>query len=231
MPVYLFDEILFRPDIITGAAQGGPELANTTITNPATGVSKVNITRYDPRESWSLTLSLLNDDQRAYVNAFWRGGWGSGIGCRFRIPSDFKSTHEVIGTGDGTTTVFKLVKAYMRPGSIRENVRRIIKPVTPGLLDWDGATTRTMSDGTPLYIHIYVNGVLQTSGVTVDSTTGVVTFTTAPATGLVIDWSGEFDVPASFVGNSYNQKVDPGLSSEIQGLQIREILGPELGIT
>ena len=47
-------------------------------------------------------------------------------------------------------------------------------------------------------VDIYVDAVLQASGVTVDTTTGIVTFTTAPLVGEVISADFEFDVPVRF---------------------------------
>ena len=47
-------------------------------------------------------------------------------------------------------------------------------------------------------VDIYVDSVLQSSGVSVDTTTGVVTFSSAPALGEVITAEFEFDVPVRF---------------------------------
>jgi uncharacterized protein (TIGR02217 family) len=63
------------------------------------------------------------------------------------------------------TPVFQLVQWYTS-GEVSEK-RIISKPV--------GGT-----------VQIYENGVLQTSGVTVDTTTGIVTFATAPGSGVAV---------------------------------------------
>lgn len=237
-----FDEVLFDPNIIAAGGAGSPEFANTIIKNPATGIYKVNINRYDPVETWFIDLGLLTDAQREYVSKFWRGGYGSAYGFRCRIASDFKVTAEVIGTGNGVQTVFPLTKTYTRPGTTgHANIRRITKPVavanlTGGsatLYEADGVTPRVvpaLPTGTGKAFKVYKDAVNQAAGWTVHNTTGNITFTVAPANGVVISWDGEFDTPVRFLQNSFQQKVN-GMESEITGLNICEILPAELGLT
>ncbi len=47
-------------------------------------------------------------------------------------------------------------------------------------------------------MHVYLDGVEQLSGWSVDATTGIVTFTTAPAAGAAITADFELDVPVRF---------------------------------
>ena len=47
-------------------------------------------------------------------------------------------------------------------------------------------------------MHIYKDGVEQLSGWSVDVTTGVITFSTAPAVGVAITADFELDVPVRF---------------------------------
>ena len=69
--------------------------------------------------------------------------------------TDYQATGQLIGTGDDAETQFQLVKRYPS-GSVVE-VRTITKPVA----------------GT---VRIYLDGVEQLSGWSVDVTTGIVTF-------------------------------------------------------
>lgn len=235
-----FDETLFDPSIIAAGGSGSPEFANTIIKNPSTGIYKVNINRYDPVETWFIDLGLLTDAQREYVSKFWRGGYGSAYGFRARIASDYKTTAEVIGTGNGVQTVFPLTKTYTRPGTAgHANVRRITKPVavanlTSGsvtLYEPDGVTGRVVPavPGGQAF-RVLKDTVNQASGWTVHNTTGNITFAVAPANGVVISWDGEFDTPVRFLQNSFQQRVN-GASSEITGLNICELLPAELGLS
>jgi uncharacterized protein (TIGR02217 family) len=92
-----------------------------------------------------------------------------------------------IGTGDGHTTAFQLVKAY---GAAPDTyLRPIRKPVA-------GTTT------------IAVNGTATTSGWSVDTTTGLVSFTTAPAIGAAITAGFGFDTPVRFDIDALEVKRD-----------------------
>ena len=81
--------------------------------------------------------------------------------------------------------------------------------------------------GVPAF-SIFLNGVA-TSAYTVDITTGIVTLTSTPANGVVVSWSGEFDTAMRFMQNSIPMKA--GQASEINGVEMVEILPAELGIT
>lgn len=102
---------------------------------------------------------------------------GQADAFKFKHWSDFEGTAEAIGTGDASDTTFQLIKNYTR-GAVTQT-RKITRPVL----------------GTVL---IYLNGVLQGSGYTVDYDTGIVTFTAAPGLGVAITATFEFDVPVRF---------------------------------
>lgn len=239
--VYYFDELLLDPNVVKEAgAVGSPEFANTHIRNPATGIYKRNVTRYDPKHVWDLNMTLLTAAQLDYVLEFWNGGHGSAYGFRAVIYADFYVIDEVIGTGDGVTTIFPLYRTYKRPGANHTYTRRIIKPVVNALVspaqalyEADGVTSRAIPSnraaalGVPAFTVKKDN--VTTTAYTVNNTTGKITFTVAPANGVVISWSGEYDTPCCFMQNSFQMK--PGIPNDIQGLQLVELLAPELGIT
>jgi len=120
------------------------------------------------------------------VVAFFEARNGRLYGFRWKDWGDYKSclpsgtpsaTDQTIGTGDGTTGAFQLVKAYS--SGAQTWTRSITKPV---------AGTVTLA----------LDGVMQNTGWSVDTTTGLVTFTTAPASGATITAGFEFDVPVRF---------------------------------
>jgi uncharacterized protein (TIGR02217 family) len=86
---------------------------------------------------------------------------------------------QTIGTGNGATVAFQLVKTYTRSGFTY--TRTITKPV--------GGTVK-----------VYVAGVEQLTGWSVNLTTGVVTFSVAPASGTIAA-AFHFDTPARFDGD------------------------------
>lgn len=97
-----------------------------------------------------------------------------------------------IGTGNGTRTVFQLVKPHFYGAGSSD--RRILLPNS---------------------IRVYVAGSLQTVGThyTLSNPGGVITFTSAPANGAAIQASGSFWVPVRFDSD----EVDFNLSSPTTG--------------
>jgi uncharacterized protein (TIGR02217 family) len=170
-----FHEVQFPPDIAYGAA-GGPGYSTSVVTTVA-GYEKRNANWAAARGRWNVAQGLKNREQVANLIAFFRARKGRAYGFRFKDWTDFAALAQLIGTGDGATKSFPLIKRYVS-GGISET-RTITKPVA----------------GT---VKIYVNGVLKTSGVAVDTTTGTVTFSSAPANGAVITADFEFDVPVRF---------------------------------
>jgi uncharacterized protein (TIGR02217 family) len=84
-------------------------------------------------------------------------------------------------------TQFQLIKNYVSGGIIEARV--IKKPVA----------------GTVL---VYKNAVLQSSGVAVDVTLGLVTFSVPPAAAQVISASFQFDVPVRFDTDKLSASLD-----------------------
>lgn len=82
-----------------------------------------------------------------------------------------------LGTGDGTQTTWQLVKRYTVGPYTRE--RRLTHPV-------EGS------------VSVRLDGAL-VSGWSLDVSTGLLTFTTAPGAGVVVSAAGTFDVACRFV--------------------------------
>jgi len=91
---------------------------------------------------------------------------------------------QTIGTGNGATTQFQLIKNYT-VGS-QNYARPVYHPVVSSVL-------------------ISINGVPQGSGWTVSRTTGIVTFDVAPANGLLVKAGYLFDVQVRYdADNSFD---------------------------
>jgi hypothetical protein len=88
-------------------------------------------------------------------------------------------------------------------------------------------STRGSGLGVPAFT-VKKDGVT-TTAYTIDNTNGKITFTSAPANGVVVSWSGEYDTPVRFMQNSFQLK--PDTASDVGGLQLVEILPAELGIS
>ena len=132
------------------------------------------------RRRYLIGAGLRSLDDMAALTAFFEARRGRLYGFRFRDFSDFKScapgrtvasTDQVIGTGDGETTAFQLVKDY---GGLGHEIR---KPVA--------GSVRVAVDGVEV-------------GFTADAATGVVTLEAAPGAGAVVTAGFEFDTPVRF---------------------------------
>ena len=184
-----FHEVQFPPKIAYGAS-GGPEF-NTTINANLAGFEQRNINWPYARGKWDVSTGIKLQSDMATVIAFFRARFGKAYGFRFKDWADYQGIAESIGTGDGSTKIFQLVRNYVSGGYSYQ--RPIKKPVA----------------GT---VNIYLNSVLQSSGFTLDTTTGLVTFTAAPALGVLVGADFQFDVPARFDTDNLAARADsPGL--------------------
>lgn len=197
-----FDEIRFPVDLGFGTS-GGPEFL-TDIHESAGGQEERTARRSDPKHQWNAAVGVRDMQDLSDLKKFFYARQGPNRGFRFKDPQDFRTgptpwvddegtshsaTDVEIGVGDGSTTQFQLIKKYTS-GSITRN-RSILKPVS----------------GTTL---IEVDGTTQTDGVdfTVDTTTGIVTFTTAPSNTHSITAGFEFDVPCRFLNDDFESNFE-----------------------
>lgn len=97
---------------------------------------------------------------------------------------DFQAEAEEFGIGDGSDTTFQLVKSYGF-GTLTHS-RRIQRPVLDNA-EVEELEFEIQVDGTPLASSAYEVSNL-----------GVVTFDVAPLNGVVLTWTGEFNVPVRF---------------------------------
>lgn len=180
-----FVEVQFPADIAYGSS-GGPEYA-TDIVASQSGYEQRNVNWEQARARYNVAHGVKTKAQLDALIAFFRARKGRAHGFRFKDWTDYQATAESLGTGDGVTTQFQLMKRYVS-GAVTE-LRTITKPVS----------------GT---VQIYKNAVLQSSGVSVNTTTGVVTFTAAPAIGQAITATYQFDVPVRFDTDKLSASLD-----------------------
>lgn len=173
-----FHEVRFPTDISYGA-QGGPKY-DTDIVVTKAGYESRNLNRPEGLCEYNITYGIKKPNQYATVLAFYRARKGKTYGFRYRDWTDFRATNQTIGTANGSTTVYQLIKTY--EDDVGSDNRTIFKPVQGS-------------------VNIYVDDKLQTSDCTVDYTTGKVYFTTPPGTtenSVPVTADFEFDVPVRF---------------------------------
>jgi uncharacterized protein (TIGR02217 family) len=204
-----FHEIRF-PESISRGAKGGPE-RRTRIVELASGDEERNASWANSRRRYDVSYGVRRADDLAVVVAFFEARNGRLHAFRFKDWSDYKSclpsatpapTDQIIGTGNGSTTTFALTKTYA--SGAQSWARAIIKPV---------AGTVTVS----------LNGVAQGSGWSVNTTTGIVTFTVPPTTGAVIRAGFEFDVPVRFDTDELPVTLDIERTGSIPSIPLIEV--------
>lgn len=137
----------------------------------------------------SFPTSLRDDAVYLEVRNAYRACRGMLHSFKFRDWSDYQATDEMFGTGDGVETEFALFKNYTFGSETHS--RRIYQPESP--------------------ISLKVDGVSFPSGYSVDYTTGIVTFSVAPAFDEVLTWTGDFDIPVRFDSPLQSVGVAPHL--------------------
>lgn len=180
-----FHEVRF-PDAIARGATGGPGY-DTTILATVAGFERRNANWSQARGRWDVGSGLKRREDFTALIAFFRARQGRAYGFRFKDWTDFRGEAELVGTGDGATKAFPLVKRYASGGV--EVARQIRKPVA-------GTVT------------VQRDGVALTSGWSVDPLTGTVSFLTAPAPGAILTASFDFDVPVRFDTDQMDLSLD-----------------------
>jgi uncharacterized protein (TIGR02217 family) len=181
-----FHEIRF-PTAISFRSTGGIE-RRTEVVALVNGFEQRNTPWSQSRRRYDAGLGVQTLDDLEAVLSFFEARRGKLHGFRWKDWLDHKSCQpsatpqpldQILGSGDGSVTVFQLRKTYS-PGP-HEFRRDIKKPVS-------GA------------VRVAVGGSEMAEGAdfTVDATTGVVTFSAAPAAGAAVTAGFEFDVPVRF---------------------------------
>lgn len=141
-----------------------------------------------PRHQWDLKFDILRQGsvngstytEFAQLAGFFNQRQGSFDSFLYEATDDNAVTAQPIGTGDGSTKTFQLIRAF---GGFLEPV------LAPNVVS-----------------NIYLNGVNQASGWSVSSwgsaTPGLVTFASAPGSGVTISGTFSFYFPVRFVDDS-----------------------------
>ena len=173
------------PAGISYGSQGGPAY-NTRVIDYGAGYEQRDILWSYGRHEFDAAYGIRKIQHLYDLVEFFHAVKGRGHSFRYKDWLDFKScaveasvadTDQTLGTGDGAEVDFQLIKTYTQ-GALSSS-RYITKPVLNSVV-------------------ISIDDVSQASGWSVDTTTGIVTFATAPGAGEVVKAGYEFDVPVRF---------------------------------
>jgi uncharacterized protein (TIGR02217 family) len=162
-----------------------------------------------PRYEWDLSMAAKVGRARAEFDDWFLVMRGQEHTFPLRDPADYTVPRQRIATGDGATKTFQLVKTHTVGATAFD--REIQTPVTSS-------------------VRVWVNGVEQLSGWSVSRTTGIVTFTAAPADGAVIEATCAFDMRVRFNQAQLDwriaeKNVSKGYLWVCPGLKLIEVIG------
>ena len=177
-----FDDVPY-PLALGRDATVTPEFS-TSVAVTASGFERRNSLWSNARLRFDVGPGIRSEAELGTLIAFFRARRGAARGFRLRDPSDFSSngmtgtptaTDQLLGTGDGVTASFPLLKRYGEGEA--EQLRRITRPRADSVV-------------------VSVDG-LPATGWTLESG-GVITFTAPPAAGKAVRAGFLFDVPVRF---------------------------------
>jgi len=192
-----FDNVRLPPDIERGS-RSIPRFSTSVVTL-GRGAEQRNADWPQQRLKFDVSYGIQDEDDYHIVRDFFYARLGKARGFLFKDWSDYYVKNQLIGIGDGSTTKFQLIKHYV---SVVTYVRKIIAPVASTL-------------------KVYVNGV-QTA-VSLNATTGEITFGTAPDPSTTITADFEFDVPVRFDTDEFPIEIHIFDAASIDSLEIVEL--------
>jgi uncharacterized protein (TIGR02217 family) len=206
-----FHEIRFPANLSFGSV-GGPE-RRTEIVTLTNGFEERNTPWAHSRRRYDAGVGLRSLNDVEVLIAFFEARAGQLHGFRWKDWSDHKSCaplatpgpeDQLIGTGDGVTTVFQLQKTYV--SGLQSYTRPIRKPVL----------------GT---VVVAIAGDQKVEGVefNVNTETGEVTFTLPPDLGTRVTAGFEFDVPVRFDSDSIQTSVASFQAGDVPTVPVVEI--------
>ncbi|HEU0118815.1 MAG TPA: DUF2460 domain-containing protein [Alphaproteobacteria bacterium] len=180
-----FDEI--ELPLRVGFGSGGGPAFSTEVVVIDSGYERRNQNWSQARRVFDARTGVRSASDVATMLNFFHARAGRARGFRLKDWSDYSTasdgtsapvwSDQTIGTGDGTTLIFQLYKNYTSGTTTHQRI--LAKPVSGS-------------------VAVGVNNVQKTSGWSVDNTTGLVTFASAPPAGQTVTAGCSFDVPVRF---------------------------------
>ncbi|MBT9384258.1 DUF2460 domain-containing protein [Pseudooceanicola sp. CBS1P-1] len=206
-----FHEIRF-PTTLSFGSTGGPE-RRTDVVTLASGHEERNARWQHSRRRYDAGVAMRSIDDLAALIAFFEARSGQLYGFRWKDWSDYKSclptatvgaSDQLIGTGDGSSTIFALSKLYASGNA--SYTRPISKPVM----------------GT---LRVAVSGAekAEDTDFTVDYASGVITFAVAPALSATVTAGFEFDVPVRFDTDHIHVSVASFQAGDVPSVPVVEV--------
>lgn len=164
------------------------------------------------RRRYLIAAALRSLDDAQALTDFFEARRGRLQGFRFRDVADHQSCapsatpgplDQTLGTGDGTTKVFQLVRAYGT--GVDAYLRTIAKPVA--------GSVRVAVAGTELAAGQF----------SLDPTTGLATLAAAPPAGAVVTAGFSFDTPVRFDTDRLDMTLESAGAARVAAVPLIEV--------
>jgi uncharacterized protein (TIGR02217 family) len=205
-----FHEVQFPLRLALGTS-GGP-VRRTDIVTLSNGHESRNQRWRHARRRYDAGSGIRDVTDLYEVVAFFEARAGQLYGFRFEDPVDHQSCgpdaapdagDQLLGVGNGSRTVFQLVKTYADAG---------------------GSTSRIITKPQPGTVIVSVAGVeLDGDDFTVDSATGLVTLDEPPINGAELRAGFRFDVPVRFDTDRIEVDLDAFRAGRIPSIPLIEV--------
>ena len=204
-------EVRFPANLSFGSV-GGPE-RRTEIVTLANGFEERNTPWQHSRRRYDAGVGLRSLNDVETLIAFFEARAGQLHGFRWKDWSDYKSCaalstpspeDQLIGIGDGVTTVFQLQKTYQ--SGLQNYVRPIRKPVAGSVL-----------------VAVAGDPKVETLEFSVDLETGQISFVLPPALETRITAGFEFDVPVRFDTDRIQTSVASFQAGDVPNVPVVEV--------
>lgn len=196
MSITVFQDLVFRHGVISAAFHARLIRRNQRVPL-VSGFENINIVWDRTKREYTFGSIPLQRADFDYISSFYENTDAGAYGFLMEDPIDFHSTSatqytqtsgRVADLGGGTYQAFK---RYTNIASARYKDRKITRPNIIGF-------------------QLYLGGVLQSGGYSVDGTTGIITIASAPSAAAV-EWRGRFYVPVHFQSDDLDINLDvPG---------------------
>lgn len=203
------DAVYLDARVMRGSAFGLSDDAE--VNESDSGVIEAHPRLPRPRRAWDCSWQR-KESSNAVEDMFDLRGNSRGfllIPKRYR---DYIATDQVLGTGDGSTTVFRL-KHTVTDG-VLSRTRLILRPLSP-YTGYTGATVKL--DTTPLL-----------TGFSVNYSTARITFDVAPVLGVSVKSSFQFAWAARFKSDRIETVVNHENNQEMHRVAVEEVFEDEV---
>ncbi|MCQ8184242.1 DUF2460 domain-containing protein [Parvularcula maris] len=200
-----FRDVAFPEEIAIGA-RGGPS-RHTDIASLASGAEVRRARWTGSRRSWQIALPSLEAAEAARLTAFFEACGGRRLSFPFRDPfdhataeggADISANDVSLGVGDGSRTVFPLIKTY-------DEYERPIGLCVEGSL------------------RIAVDGGELSTGFALSTERDAVIFDTPPTDGVAVTGGFLFDTPARFASDDLVLQLG-ARGASVPSLELVEVL-------